>query len=71
MCSFKHLYFDDKGYVVQLMPVRASRYASVLPTPSNSVHSILTQAELSQLHTMLQEVDTEIRTRQLMCLFSE
>lgn len=41
----------------------------VLPTPSSTIHFLLTEKELQQLHNMLQEVDNEMRTRQLIGLF--
>jgi hypothetical protein len=41
----------------------------VLPTPCNMVHAVLSGKELDQLHTMLQEVDIEMRAAQLLDLF--
>ncbi len=108
MCSYKNLYIDDKGYVIQfntcnsfqvcfgttMLTMDESNFMAfvqmisrkkeahvdmydtdikcvVIPTPSNTVHSILTQAELFQLHNMLEEADTEIKAQELMRLFSE
>jgi hypothetical protein len=42
----------------------------VLPTPASCVSSILTQYELDNLYNMLQEVDTEKKTVQLLQLFN-
>ena len=42
----------------------------VLATPCKSVQIILTEKELNDLYHMLQQADTEIRTQQLLDLFS-
>lgn len=43
----------------------------ILPTPSNSVHIILSERELLHLHEMTQAVDVEIKTNCMLSLFSE
>jgi hypothetical protein len=42
----------------------------LLATPGKSVHIILNETELNDLHTMLEEVDIEIKTQSLLDLFS-
>jgi len=42
----------------------------VLPTPCSSIHTVLSQKELFQLHDMLQEADTEMKTQELLNLFN-
>ncbi|MBX3241973.1 MAG: hypothetical protein KIT80_13375 [Chitinophagaceae bacterium] len=41
----------------------------ILPTRSESVHIILSSNELTVLHEMVQQVDIEMRTRELINLF--
>lgn len=41
----------------------------VLPTPCSIIHSFLSGRELHSLHTMLQEVDDEIKAQELIRLF--
>ena len=41
----------------------------VLPTPGANIHFLLTENELELLYNMLQEVDNEMKTRQLIELF--
>jgi hypothetical protein len=43
----------------------------VLPTPCSTVHLIFSERELNDLHTMLQEGDTEMRAQQLISLFQK
>ena len=43
----------------------------VLPTPCSTVHLIFSERELNDLHTMLQEGDTEMRAQQLIGLFQK
>ena len=43
----------------------------VLPTPSNTIHIVLTEKELLDLHGMLQSADTEIKSQQMMALFDD
>lgn len=42
----------------------------VLSTPSNCIHTILTENELDKLYHMLQEADTEMKTQQMLSLFN-
>lgn len=42
----------------------------VIPTPSDCVRLLLSQDDLAELHTMLEEADNEIKTRQLLELFA-
>lgn len=42
----------------------------VLTTPSKSVQIILNEKELNDLYLMLQHADTEIKTQQLLSMFS-
>jgi hypothetical protein len=41
----------------------------VLPTPCRTIHSFLSERELSQLHHMLQEADNEIKAQEMLRLF--
>ena len=42
----------------------------VIPTPSDCVRLLLSQADLAELHEMLEEADNEIKVRQLLELFA-
>ena len=42
----------------------------VIPTLSDCVRLLLSQNDLADLHAMLEEADNEIRTRQLLELFT-
>lgn len=42
----------------------------VLATPSKSIQILLSEKELNELYYMLQQADTEIKTQQLLDLFS-
>lgn len=43
----------------------------ILPTPSGTVHIILSERELFQLYEMMQTVDVDIKTNLMLSLFSE
>ena len=42
----------------------------VVPTPCNSIHFLITERELGQLHHMLQEVDSEMKAQHLIGMFA-
>lgn len=42
----------------------------VIPTPAESVRLLLSRNDLALLHEMLEEADTEIKSRQLLELFA-
>ncbi|MFL9482398.1 DUF6686 family protein [Chitinophagaceae bacterium LWZ2-11] len=41
----------------------------ILATPCKTIHSILTEPELTELYNMLQDADTEMKAEQLIQLF--
>jgi len=41
----------------------------ILPTPSNIVYVVMTEKELMDLHLMLQNADTEIKSQEMLALF--
>jgi hypothetical protein len=43
----------------------------VIPTPSDCVRLLLSRDDLSDLHTMLEEADNEIKAQSLICLFNQ
>lgn len=42
----------------------------LLPTPCKSIHIMLNETELNELYSMMQEADIEMKTQQLLDLFS-
>gem|GEM_PF-867493 len=54
-----------------LIPIDDKLKYIVLPTPSNTIHVVLTEKELLHLHCMLQSADTEIKSQQMLALFDD
>jgi len=54
-----------------LMPVERDVKYIVLPTTTEDVNIIVSEAELLSLHTMLQNADNEIRAQQMLRLFTD
>ena len=66
--SFRKLVKDLNS---QQQPAERRRLKHIIiPTPSDCVRLLLSQDDLAELHSMLEEADNEIKARQLLELFT-